>query len=93
MVKVQVEVDNLEQLEEALACRVDAVLLDNMDPPRLHEAVTKVAGRLITEASGNIDLTNAREVAATGVHLLSAGWITHSAPVLDLALEIETERG
>ncbi len=92
MVKVQVEVDNLEQLEEALACRVDAVLLDNMDPPRLREAVTKVAERLITEASGNIDLTNAREVASTGVHLLSAGWLTHSAPALDLALEIETER-
>ena len=89
LVKVEVEVDTLEQLDEALAAGVDAVLLDNMAPPMLAEAVRRVGGRAITEASGGITGETAREIAATGVDLLSVGWITHSAPALDLSLEVE----
>jgi nicotinate-nucleotide pyrophosphorylase (carboxylating) len=89
MVKVQVEVECLEQLEEALAVQVDAVLLDNMGPAELRRAVDRVGGRVLTEASGRLSLANIREVAATGVDLLSVGWLTHSAPALDVSLEIE----
>jgi nicotinate-nucleotide pyrophosphorylase (carboxylating) len=89
MVKIQVEVDTLEQLEEALSCPVDAVLLDNMSPSTLRLAVEKVAGRMITEASGGITLETAKTIAATGVDLLSIGWLTHSAPTLDVALDIQ----
>jgi nicotinate-nucleotide pyrophosphorylase (carboxylating) len=92
MVKVQVEVDTLEQLEELLTCRVDAVLLDNMSPTTLREAVEKVRGTLITEASGGVSLETARDIAAAGVDLISVGWLTHSAPALDVALEIEPSK-
>jgi nicotinate-nucleotide pyrophosphorylase (carboxylating) len=89
MVKVEVEVDTLEELETALEVGADAVLLDNMPLDMLAEAVRRVAGRAITEASGGITPDRAREVAATGVDLLSVGWITHSAPQLDVALDLE----
>jgi nicotinate-nucleotide pyrophosphorylase (carboxylating) len=89
LVKVEVEVDTLAQLEDALACEIDAVLLDNMAPAQLKEAVRMVAGRVITEASGGITPATARDVAAAGVDLLSAGWLTHSAPALDVALDLE----
>lgn len=89
LVKVEVEVDTLIQLEEALSCPIDAVLLDNMTPAQLNQAVRLVAGRVITEASGGITLESARDVAAAGVDLLSAGWLTHSAPALDVALDLE----
>jgi nicotinate-nucleotide pyrophosphorylase (carboxylating) len=88
MVKIEVEVDTLAQLEEALASSVDAVLLDNMDPDTLCRAVGMARGRAITEASGGIRPDTAAAVAATGVDLLSVGWITHSAPVLDVALDV-----
>ena len=87
MVKIELEVDTLEQLEEALALGVDAVLLDNMTLEQLRCAVTMVAGRAITEASGRITPTTAPEIAATGVDLISIGWITHSAPILDIGLD------
>lgn len=89
LVKIELEVDTLAQLEEALACGVDAVLLDNMDPPTLRRAVAMVAGRAVTEASGRIARDTVAEIAATGVDLISSGWITHSAPILDLGLDIE----
>jgi len=89
MVRVELEVDTLEQLEEGLAAGVDAVLLDNMDPETLRAAVTLVGGRCLTEASGGIDLDTAAAVAATGVDLLSVGALTHSAPWLDVSLEVE----
>lgn len=89
MVKIEVEVDTLAQLEEALLLRVDAVLLDNMTPETLARAVGLARGKAITEASGGITSLNAAEIAATGVDLLSVGWITHSAPTLDVSLEIE----
>jgi nicotinate-nucleotide pyrophosphorylase (carboxylating) len=85
---VQVEVDSLVQLEEALRCRVSAVLLDNMTPESLRAAVTMVAGRCQTEASGGITLANVREIAATGVDTISLGWLTHSAKSLDLGLDV-----
>jgi nicotinate-nucleotide pyrophosphorylase (carboxylating) len=88
LVKVEVEVDTLEQLVEALACPIDAVLLDNMSPDQLREAVGMVAKRVITEASGGITVETARAVAASGVDLLSVGWLTHSAPALDVALDL-----
>jgi nicotinate-nucleotide pyrophosphorylase (carboxylating) len=90
MVKVEVEVDTLEQLREALATPIDAVLLDNMTPAQLREAVALVAGRILTEASGGVTEENVTAVAESGVDVISIGWLTHSAPALDLSLEIET---
>jgi nicotinate-nucleotide pyrophosphorylase (carboxylating) len=89
LVKVEVEVDTLAQLDDALAIGVDAVLLDNMDLPTLREAVRRARGRAVTEASGGIRPETARAVAETGVDILSLGWLTHSAPSLDIALDIE----
>jgi nicotinate-nucleotide pyrophosphorylase (carboxylating) len=89
MVKIEVEVDTLEQLEEALEMGVDAVLLDNMSIETLERAVGMARGRAITEASGGITPKTAPAIAATGVDLLSVGWITHSAPALDVALDVE----
>jgi nicotinate-nucleotide pyrophosphorylase (carboxylating) len=89
MVMIELEVDALQQLEEGLAVGVDAVLLDNMDPETLRAAVDLVDGRCLTEASGGIDLDTAAAVAATGVNLLSVGALTHSAPWLDVSLEVE----
>jgi nicotinate-nucleotide pyrophosphorylase (carboxylating) len=86
---VEVEVENLDQLREALNEGVGRVLLDNMDLNLMREAVTLCAGKAKTEASGGITRENVRAVAETGVDFISAGWITHSAPSLDLALELE----
>jgi nicotinate-nucleotide pyrophosphorylase (carboxylating) len=86
-VKVEVEVDTLAQLEEALALGIDAVLLDNMSLETLRRAVQMVSGKAVTEASGGITPATAAAVAATGVDLLSVGWLTHSAPALDVALD------
>jgi nicotinate-nucleotide pyrophosphorylase (carboxylating) len=88
LVKIELEVDTLDQLAEGLACGIDAVLLDNMTPDLLRRAVAMVDGRAVTEASGGISLETAAAVAATGVDLLSSGSITHSAPILDLGLDI-----
>lgn len=88
MMKVEVEVDTMAQLAELLAIGgADAVLLDNMDTATLHQAVALVAGRLTTEASGNMALPRIAEVAATGVDYISAGALTHSASALDLGLD------
>ncbi|HEX2251859.1 MAG TPA: carboxylating nicotinate-nucleotide diphosphorylase [Thermoanaerobaculia bacterium] len=87
LVKIEVEVDTLEQLEEALAAGVEAVLLDNMDLDTLRRAVATVAGRAVTEASGGITPETAPAIAATGVDLLSIGWLTHSVSSLDVGLD------
>jgi len=87
MVKIEVEVDTLDQLHEAMGEGVDAVLLDNMTPDQLREAVSIVAGRAITEASGRVTPATAPAIAASGVDLISVGWLTHSAPVLDIGLD------
>jgi len=88
LVKIQIEVDTLAQLEEVLTEGADAVLLDNMDPPTLRRAVEMVAGRAIIEASGGVTRETAPAIAATGVDLISSGGITHSAPALDLGLDV-----
>jgi nicotinate-nucleotide pyrophosphorylase (carboxylating) len=90
MVKVEVEVDDLDQLREALDGGAEIVLLDNMDPAALRAAVALCRGRALTEASGGISLDTIAAVAATGVDLISVGWLTHSAPALDVAMEMET---
>ena len=88
LVKIELEVDTLDQLAEALEVGVDAVLLDNMTPEDLRRAVAMVDGRAVTEASGRITLETAPGIAAAGVDLISSGWITHNAPNLDLGLDI-----
>jgi len=88
LVKVEVEVDDLDQLREALGAAPDAVLLDNMKPAMLRKAVALVAGRAATEASGGITEDSVAAIAETGVDYISSGWITHSAPALDLGLDI-----
>ncbi|MDE2319266.1 MAG: carboxylating nicotinate-nucleotide diphosphorylase [Rhodospirillales bacterium] len=87
LVKIEVEVDTLDQLEEALYYKPDAVLLDNMKPQMLREAVKMINGCTIAEASGQITVDTAPEIAETGVDLISAGWLTHSAKVLDIGLD------
>ncbi|MBO1026071.1 carboxylating nicotinate-nucleotide diphosphorylase [Ochrobactrum sp. SD129] len=87
MVKIEVEVDTLEQLLEAMAIGVDAVLLDNMSPAQLREAVGIIDGRAIAEASGGITPETVAAAAASGVDLISIGWTTHSAPNLDIGLD------
>ncbi|TNC14281.1 carboxylating nicotinate-nucleotide diphosphorylase [Methylobacterium terricola] len=88
LVKIEVEVDTLAQLEEALAVGADAVLLDNMNPETLRRAVAMIDGRAVSEASGRISRETVGAVAATGVDLISTGWITHSAPIVDLGLDV-----
>ncbi|MBU8876295.1 carboxylating nicotinate-nucleotide diphosphorylase [Reyranella sp. MMS21-HV4-11] len=90
LVKIEVEVDTLDQLEEALATGTDAVLLDNMTPDQLASAVRMIDGRAIAEASGRITPQTAPAIAASGVDLISAGWLTHSASVLDIGLDWQT---
>ena len=87
LVKVEVEVDTLDQLDEALRLPIDAVLLDNMDVATLKKAVAMVDRRVLAEASGGMNLERVRKIAETGVDLISVGALTHSAPRLDLALE------
>ncbi|MBK9080058.1 MAG: carboxylating nicotinate-nucleotide diphosphorylase [Hyphomicrobium sp.] len=87
MVKIEVEVDTLDQLDEVLRHKVDAVLLDNMSPELLKKAVKQVAGRCLTEASGGVNLDTVAAIAATGVDMISVGALTHSAPVLDIGLD------
>ena len=92
-IEVEVEVDRLEQLDEALVRRPDRILLDNMSPGTLTRAVERVtdAGdpRPLLEASGGVTLDSVRAVAGTGVDLVSVGALTHSAPALDLSLLVE----
>ena len=87
MAKIELEVDSLRQLEEALALGVDTILLDNMAPADLKRAVALTEGRAVLEASGNVTLATVRAIAETGVDYISSGAITHSAPNLDVALD------
>jgi nicotinate-nucleotide pyrophosphorylase (carboxylating) len=87
LMKIELEVDTLAQLRAALDLPIDAVLLDNMDPATLKKAVALVKGRFITEASGGVTLKNVKTIAASGVDVISVGWITHSAPILDIGLD------
>lgn len=87
--RIEVEVTTLEELDQALAARADVVLLDNMTIAEMAEAVQRTAGRALLEASGGITLETVREVAETGVDLISIGALTHSSPSLDISLDFE----
>ena len=89
MVKIEVEVDTIEQLKECLSHPIDVVLLDNMSPALLKEAVKLIDGKFIAEASGGINLDTVKEIAETGVDIISVGALTHSAKCLDLGLDID----
>ena len=92
MVKIEVEVDTLEQLREALRSNPDIIMLDNMNPEQLREAVEINKGKVVLEASGNVTLDTVKAIAETGIDYISSGWITHSAPVLDVGLDIDISR-
>jgi len=85
---IEIEVDTLDQLAEALPLEPHCILLDNMSLEQLREAVAMTAGRAILEASGNVKLETVREIAATGVDVISVGALTHSARRLDLGLDV-----
>jgi nicotinate-nucleotide pyrophosphorylase (carboxylating) len=85
--RVEVEVDSLDQIAAVLEGGADTILLDNMAPHQLRQAVALIAGRAITEASGGVTLSTVRAIAEAGVDLISVGALTHSAPSLDLGLD------
>ncbi|GAG25452.1 unnamed protein product, partial [marine sediment metagenome] len=87
-VKIEVEAENLSQLQEALKVQVDTIMLDNMDLETMKEAVKMVKGEALIEASGGITLEKVREIARTGVDLISVGALTHSVKSLDISMEI-----
>jgi nicotinate-nucleotide pyrophosphorylase (carboxylating) len=87
MMSIEVEVETLDQLEEALRLRVNTILLDNMGIDELKRAVEITKGRAVLEASGNVTLATARAIAETGVDYISSGAITHSAPCLDVTVD------
>ena len=89
LVKIEIEVDGLDQLREVIEEGADVVLFDNMSPEEMRKGVEMIAGRMKTEASGGISLETARAVAESGVDMLSSGALTHSAPILDVGLDIE----
>jgi len=86
--KVEVEATNLKEVEDALLVKADIILLDNMTIPQLKEAVSLIDGRALTEVSGGVQLNTVREIAATGVDFISIGALTHSAPAVDLSMDI-----
>jgi nicotinate-nucleotide pyrophosphorylase (carboxylating) len=88
LVKIEIEVDTLDQLREVIAEGADVVLLDNMNPATLREAVNLISGRMKSEASGGVNLDTVRAIAESGVDMISVGALTHSASVLDIGLDI-----
>lgn len=89
--KIEVEVDSLDKLKEAIDAGADAVMLDNMSVRDMREAVALAAGRVVLEASGGVNESNVREVAETGVDIISVGALTHSARAVDISMDIVTE--
>jgi nicotinate-nucleotide pyrophosphorylase (carboxylating) len=89
LVKIEAEIQSLDQLDEAIAAGADVVLLDNFELEAIRQAVRRAAGRVPLEVSGGVTRDNVRAIAETGVAVISAGWITHSAPALDVALDFE----
>ena len=88
---IEVEIDSLDQLDEALAARVDRIMLDNMDTATMRRAVERVAGSVELEASGGITLPRIPEIAATGVDFISVGALTHSVKALDISLDLKMD--
>ena len=92
MVKIEIEVDRLDQVREAIDARADVIMLDNMPIPDMRRAAGMAsAAGVVVEASGRITAESAAAIAATGVDMISAGWITHSAPILDIGLDFESD--
>ena len=87
--KVEVETSTLEEVDEALACGVEIIMLDNMDVETMRAAVRRIGGRALVEASGNVTLERVRAIAETGVDFISSGAITHSAPILDISMKMD----
>ena len=85
--KVEVEVENLEMCKEAVEAGADIIMLDNMSPAQMKEAVALIGGRAVTECSGNVTAENIKNIVDTGVDYVSSGALTHSAPILDLSLK------
>ena len=88
-VRVQVEVDRVEDLESAIQAGADWILLDNLAPAQIAQAVRRVGGRIPLEASGGITLESVRSYAETGVDYISSGDLTHSAPAIDIGLDVQ----
>ncbi len=86
-VKIEVETDTLKQVQECLACTVEIIMLDNMEPAMMRQAVLDIDGRAIVEASGGVDLDTVRAIAETGVDIISIGALTHSAPACDIGMD------
>jgi nicotinate-nucleotide pyrophosphorylase (carboxylating) len=89
--RIEIEVTTLDELAQALEAGADVVLLDNMDVPTLRQAVAMTAGRVLLEASGGVTLETVADIAATGVDLVSVGALTHSAPALDISLDLDLD--
>lgn len=87
--KIEVETENLAQVEECLACGVEIIMLDNMAPALMRQAVALISGRALVEASGGVNLANVREIAETGVDLISVGALTHSARAVDISMRLK----
>ncbi|MBU4440367.1 MAG: carboxylating nicotinate-nucleotide diphosphorylase [Firmicutes bacterium] len=85
--KIEVEVENLEMLKEALEAGADIIMLDNMDTDTMKEAINIIAGRAVTECSGNVTEARLKELAGIGVDFISCGALTHSSPILDLSMK------
>jgi nicotinate-nucleotide pyrophosphorylase (carboxylating) len=83
-----VETENLAQVAECLACGVEIIMLDNMAPALMRQAVSLISGRALVEASGGVKLSNVREIAETGVDLISVGALTHSARAMDISMRL-----
>ncbi len=86
-IKIEVETDTLDQVEECLACGVDIIMLDNMDMATMTKAVRRINGKALVEASGGVNLDTVREIAETGVDIISVGGLTHSAPARDIGMD------
>ena len=86
--KIEVEAATIEQVRECVSCAVDIIMLDNMDPARMREAVKLVGGRALLEASGGVNLDNVRQIAETGVDFISVGALTHSARACDISMRL-----
>lgn len=89
--KIEVETKNLREVAEALAAQADIIMLDNMGIPEMREAVSLIGGKALVEASGNVTLSNVKEIAQTGVDLISVGALTHSAPAADISLVFKSK--
>jgi len=86
-IRIEVETDTLEQVEECLQCRVDIIMLDNMSPEQMRQAVRLIDGRALVEASGGVNLDSVAAIAASGVDIISIGALTHSAPACDIGMD------